>query len=110
MPVTSIGGGPSRLYGPSPCPTADTVIFTAAVPTILRDCKLSTSTSGTIALGVNGSSVSQQVLPTVSGAASSLTTFALDIPLNAGDILHLIGSVSTQQVTLTGEIAGQGAA
>ena len=109
MAVTGIGGGPSRLYGPVACPTADTIVFTAAVPTILRDCKLSTSTSGTIALGINGSVVADQVLPTVSGAASSLTTFALDIPLNAGDALHLLGSVSTQQVTLTGEIAGQGA-
>ncbi|MGD0019979.1 MAG: hypothetical protein ABSD62_12055 [Candidatus Limnocylindrales bacterium] len=110
MPVTGIGGGPTRLAGPANVPTADTVIFAAAVPTILRDFKLSTSTSGTVALGINGSAVPNQVLPTVSGAASSLTTFALDIPLVAGDMVHLLGSVTTQNYTLTGEIAGQGAA
>lgn len=110
MPVTSIGGGPTRLAGPANVPTANATIFTAQVPTILRDFKLSTSTSGTVALGINGSAVPAQVLPTVSGAASSLTTFALDIPLVPGDTVQLIGSVTTQNYTLTGEIAGQGAA
>lgn len=109
MPVTSIGGAPARLASGN-IPTANATVFTAQVPTILRDFIYSTSTSGTCALGINGSTVPAQILPTISGTVSTMSVWALNVPLNVGDTVQLIGSVTTQNYTLTGEIAGQGAA
>lgn len=107
MPVTGVGGGVSRLAGPIAGTVANATLFTATLPTILRDLKVcNTGASTTVTLAINGSAVANQVIAAASVAASSLVTFALDIPLNPADTVQVLVGAASVVFTLTGEVKG----
>ena len=110
--VTGVGGGPVRLAGPIQPGTAASTLFTAQLPTILRQAKITNPTSGTAVVGVgfflNGSAAANQI-GTASAGASVSATLDLDVPLNVGDTVQAIaGAAATLTTTLTGEVAGAG--